>query len=375
MATPAGFPTEAALPFSLQERVPLAPYTTFGIGGPARWFTSVTNEGELAAACAWASEQQQPVFVLGGGSNILVADSGYSGLVIQLGLMGVRERDEAGKRVFAVAAGEDWDALVSRTVERNCAGMECLSGIPGTVGGTPVQNVGAYGQEVAQTIASLRCYDREAHVFRTFVNAECGFSYRSSRFNTAPDRGRYIVTEVEFELAPGGAPALAYADLQKHFAGQPAPTLRQVAEAVRAIRRAKGMVVDSGPLPARDPDTRSAGSFFKNPIVPLATYKRIAASVAPAPAPSYPASQSADGGEQRKLPAAWLLEQAGFLKGFALGRAAVSSRHTLALTNRSGDATAAEVMALRDTLARGVLARFGVRLETEPVMVGEWPAS
>ncbi len=374
MATQTAFQHEAALTFPLQQHVPLAPYTTFGIGGPARWFASVTSEAALAAACAWASERRLPVFVLGGGSNILVADSGFPGLVVHIAMPGIREREEAGKRVFSTAAGEDWDALVSRTVERNCAGMECLAGIPGTVGGTPVQNVGAYGQEVAQTIASVRCYDREQRVFRTFSNAECGFAYRSSRFNTLPDRGRFVVTEVEFALTPGGAPLLTYADLQKHFAGQKAPALGEVAEAVRAIRRGKGMVVEGGPLAGRDPDTRSAGSFFKNPVVPLTTYETIASSVAPAPAPSYPAPPAADGQEQRKLPAAWLLEQAGFPKGYALGGAAVSSKHTLALTNRSGHATAAEVIALRDTLARGVEARFGVRLEPEPIPVGDWTA-
>ena len=352
--------------FSLEQDVALAPYTTFGIGGPASWFTSVRTEGELRSACLWATEQDLPVFVLGGGSNVLVADSGFPGLVIHIALLGVREREG----VFSVAAGEDWDALVTRSVERGCAGMECLAGIPGTVGGTPVQNVGAYGQEVAQTIVSVRCYDRERDEFRTFTQSECGFGYRTSRFNREPDRGRYVVTEVEFALAPGGAPSISYADLQKHFADrQHAPTLGEVAEAVRAIRRAKGMVVEPGPLATRDPDTRSAGSFFKNPVVPLATYEAIAASVDRAP--SYPAPSTRDGGEQRKLPAAWLLEQAGFPKGFALGGAAVSSKHTLALTNRSGRATAAEVVALRDTLARGVEARFGVWLEPEPIVVGD----
>ncbi len=358
----------------LQEEIPLAPYTTFGIGGPARWFASITNEGELAAACAWAALKQVPVFILGGGSNVLVADGGFPGLVLHISLLGIAEMDAAGKRRFTVAAGEDWDAFVSRTVEQDCAGLECLAGIPGTVGGTPVQNVGAYGQEVSQTIAEVRCYDRQAGTFVTFPAAMCGFAYRTSRFNTLPDRGRYIVTQVVFTLEPGGMPSLAYVDLQRHFAHRATlPSLAEVAEAVRSIRRLKGMVLGSAcgnGSPSRDPDTRSAGSFFKNPIVSEAAYQAIAAGMAPVSVPSYPAPPVADGTAQRKLPAAWLLEQAGFNKGFQLGGAAVSSKHTLALTNRSGQASAAEILALRDTLVAGVRERFAVELEPEPVFVG-----
>ena len=356
--------------FRLQEQVPLAPYTTFGIGGPARWFAAVWTEQELARACAWAASRDLPLFVLGGGSNVLVSDNGFPGLVIHIALHGIRERDEGSRRLFTAAAGEPWDTLVARAVEANCAGMECLAGIPGTVGGTPVQNVGAYGQEVAQTITAVRCYDRQTAGFLAFPAAECGFAYRTSRFNTGPDRDRYIVTEVEFALQPGGEPSLTYADLQRHFAGRQ-PTLAEVAQAVRAIRRTKGMVIDGGPLAARDPDTRSAGSFFKNPVVSAAVNDAIAASVAPATVPSYPAPNANDGGTQRKLPAAWLLEQAGFRKGFELGGAAVSSKHTLALTNKSGQASAAEILALRDLLAAAVYERFNVRLAPEPVLVGD----
>jgi len=368
-ATPA-----SATGFALQEQVALAPYTTLGIGGPARWFASVTSEEELAAACAWAAGEQVPVFILGGGSNVLVADSGYGGLVLHIALSGIQEIEVAGKHRFTVAAGEDWDGLVSHTVEQNCAGMECLAGIPGTVGGTPVQNVGAYGQEVAQTIVEVRCYDRHAGIFTTFQAAECGFAYRTSRFNTSPDRGRYIVTQVVFALTPSGAPSLAYADLQRYFAQHsPSPSLAETAEAVRSIRRLKGMVLGASSgesLLDRDPDTRSAGSFFRNPVISEAAYQSIAASMVPVTVPSYPAPPAPDGRAQRKLPAAWLLEQAGFRKGFQLGGAAVSSKHTLALTNRSGHASAAEILALRDTLVAGVHERFAVQLEPEPVFVG-----
>ena len=352
--------------FELEENVPLAPLTTFGIGGPARWFAAVASEVELARACEWAAEQGLPLFVLGGGSNVLVSDAGFTGLVVRVALRGVREREQGGCRVFAVAAGEDWDGLVTRTVEAGCAGMECLAGIPGTVGGTPVQNVGAYGQEVAQTIVAVRCLDRQDGGFVSFSGGECGFAYRTSRFNRSPDRGRYIVTEVEFALTPGGAPWLGYADLEREFAGR-APSLAETAEAVRAIRRRKGMVVEGGPLGLRDPDTRSAGSFFKNPVVEAEVYARICRLVAPLVVPSYPAPAGAAGA--RKLPAAWLLEQAGFGRGFGIGGAATSQKHTLALTNRSGRATAAEMLRLRDMVVDGVERRFGVRLEPEPVFV------
>ncbi|RRA50301.1 UDP-N-acetylmuramate dehydrogenase [Acidipila sp. EB88] len=367
-------PTDGAGPgFPLREQVLLAPYTTFGIGGPARWFASVATEQQLAAACQWARRQGLPLFVLGGGSNVLVADSGFAGLVLHIALLGVQTThdDAAGTTTFAAAAGEDWDALVARSVGAGCAGMECLAGIPGTVGGTPVQNVGAYGQEVAQCITSVRCYDREGDCFVCFPNEQCGFAYRTSRFNTAPDRGRYVVTSVEFALHPGAAPSLAYADVQRFFADRTTtPSLPEVAEAIRTIRRAKGMVIDNAAQPARDPDTRSAGSFFKNPVVAETLYRSIAASVAPANTPSYPAPAATDGSPQRKLPAAWLLEQAGFPKGFRMAGAAISSKHTLALTNHSGEATAAEVIALRDALATGVKLRFGVQLEQEPISVG-----
>ena len=359
--------TPKPVEFLLQEQVPLAPYTTFGIGGPARWFTSVETIQQLAAACAWAHERKLPVFVLGGGSNVLVADTGFAGLVMRINLRGVVEGAGESTRIFRAAAGEDWNELVSRTVAAGCAGMECLAGIPGTVGGSPVQNIGAYGQEVAQTIVSVRCFDRETSAFVTFSSADCGFSYRTSRFNTPPDQGRYIVTEVVFALRPAGAPHLEYADLKQYFAAhnEATPSLVATAEAVRAIRRTKGMVIEGATLADRDPDTRSAGSFFKNPIVSIATFEALAATVAPAPVPSYPAP-----GNRRKLPAAWLMEQAGCRKGFTLGGAALSSRHPLALTNRNGHATAAEILALRDHVITRVQQRFNILLEPEPIFVG-----
>jgi UDP-N-acetylmuramate dehydrogenase len=262
--------------------------------------------------------------------------------------------------IFRVAAGEGWDRFVQRTVDDNCAGVECLAGIPGTVGGTPVQNVGAYGQEVASTIERVRVFDLDAHAFVEFNNAECEFSYRRSRFNST-DRGRYIVTRVDYRLTPDGVPALRYVDLQRAFAGDAQPNLAEVAAAVRRIRQAKGMLLVEG-----DPDCRSAGSFFKNPVV-LEEQMRSVAAVAGTEPPRFPAGPEAAG--CAKIPAAWLIEQAGFVKGDTRGAAAISSRHTLALINRGG-ATAADILALAGEVRGAVEARFGIRLEMEPVMLG-----
>jgi UDP-N-acetylmuramate dehydrogenase len=281
-----------------------------------------------------------------------------------MGLRGIAAAptaDESGHVLYQAAAGEDWEHLVQRAVEDDCAGVECLAGIPGTVGGTPVQNVGAYGQEVASAIARVRAFDLLEHAYVEFPAAECGFAYRHSRFNSV-DRGRYIVTRVDYELRHGGTPTVRYADLQRALAQElpegAAPTLVQVAAAVRRVRQAKGMLLVDG-----DPDCKSAGSFFKNPVVSEEQVRQVAMASEKDP-PRFPA-----GPGQVKLPAAWLIEEAGFAKGYALGRAAVSSRHTLALISRGG-ATAAEVLALAGQIADAVEARFGIRLEMEPVLVG-----
>ncbi len=336
------------------ENVPLAPYTTFGVGGPARWFAEAVSEEEVLEGLAFARTRSLQLFVLGGGSNLLVADEGFNGLVLRIALRGCKENNPGQ---FFVAAGEDWDGFVSLAVSRDCAGVECLAGIPGSVGGTPVQNVGAYGQEVAETVRLVRAVDLRSGAVVELGAAECGFAYRRSIFNST-ERGRYAVTRVDFDLTLGGAPRIAYADLKRHFAGQPTPTLTEVSAAVREIRRGKGML-----LTADDPDCRSAGSFFKNPVISKAHYAQIAAATATA-VPQYPA-----GDAQVKLPAAWLLEQAGFTKGYAMGQAGISSRHTLALINRGG-ATAAAIGALRDRIITVVQDRFGIVLEPEPVWLG-----
>lgn len=339
------------------ENVPLAPHTTFRLGGRARYFVEAESEGDVREAFLWAREAGVALFVLGGGSNLLVPDEGFDGLVLRIAIAGIAQQ---GCR-FEVGAGEPWDALVTRTAEAGCAGMECLAGIPGSTGGTPVQNVGAYGQEVSETITSVRALDRSIGQFVDLPREACRFRYRSSVFNT-DEPGRYIVTRVSFALRAGGEPTLRYADLQRHFAGRAkTPSLPEVAEAVRAIRRAKGMVLTEG-----EPDTQSAGSYFKNPVVEAERMAQIAAAakVEADLVPRYPAGEG-----QVKLSAAWLMERAGFGKGFQLGAAGLSTRHALAVTNRGG-ATCADVLRLEEHVRLGVFERFGVRLEREPVLLG-----
>jgi UDP-N-acetylmuramate dehydrogenase len=263
--------------------------------------------------------------------------------------------------VYDAPAGMVWDGFVEMTCRQGYTGVECMAGIPGLVGGTPVQNVGAYGQEVSQTITSVRVLDLKSLEFCNLAAADCGFAYRSSIFNTTR-RGRYVVTRVRFEFDSSGVPNLTYPDLLKHFAGQPEPKPKQICEAVRAIRHSKGMLLVEG-----DPDARSAGSFFKNPVVDAEMVASLAA-VAGCGLDEVPRFPGGAAG-MVKVPAAWLMERAGFCKGFAMGRAGLSSKHVLAIVNRGGT-TAAEIVALRDAVVGAVQARFGITLEQEPVMLG-----
>ena len=336
--------------------------TTFGVGGPARWFVRAEAESDVAEAVEWARERGVPLFVLGGGSNLLVADRGFEGLVLQVAVKGIRADSplSAEGRVFEAAAGEDWDAFVDRTLIENCAGVECLAGIPGTVGGTPVQNVGAYGQEVANTIETVRAYDVAEGATVELTADECGFSYRRSRFNSA-DRGRFVILSVRYRLQPGGAPLLKYADVARAFGPDAKPTLLQVASAVREIRRSKGMLLVEG-----DADCRSAGSFFKNPVASGVDASNIGRIVGSEP-PCFPAG--AEFPDMVKISAAWLIEKAGFAKGCKLGRAGISSKHTLALVNLGG-ASAAEILALASEIRSAVSGKFGIDLQMEPVLLG-----
>ncbi|HEX2062396.1 MAG TPA: UDP-N-acetylmuramate dehydrogenase [Thermoanaerobaculia bacterium] len=342
----------------LEENVPLAPLTTIGIGGPARFFFRATSVDDVRTALAWAREHQQRVFFLGGGSNLLISDDGFDGLVIQLELRGITvESEDAGAVMVKVAAGEPWDPFAAFAVERGWAGIECLSGIPGSTGATPIQNVGAYGQDVSETIARVEALDRTTDRVTWFTNADCRFGYRASLFKNH-ERDRYVVLSVTFRLRPGGCATIKYPELQK-FVGErgiSVDDLAGVREAVIAIRKRKGMVIDPG-----DPDTRSDGSFFMNPVLPRADYEAFAQR-APG-APHYPA------GDEVKLSAAWLIEHAGFQKGFTHGNVGLSSKHTLAIINRGGG-TAKEVLELVEMIQGKVREKFGVEMHPEPNFIG-----
>ena len=344
------------------ENIPLAPLTTLNLGGPARYFAEARALEDVQRAVAFSAERNLPLFVLGGGSNLVVSDAGWPGLVVKIAITGIELRDDSpdGKVRLAVGAGEIWDRFVSHAVMADCAGVECLSGIPGSVGGTPVQNVGAYGQEVSETISSVLALDLRDGQVREMSNADCGFKYRTSIFNTT-ERGRYIILQVTYALTQGGKAHIVYDDLKQHFAGwQSDPSLAETREAVRHIRARKGMLIVPG-----DPDCKSAGSFFKNPVVSaeqLADLKKRAAQKG-FTLPSYPGLQT-----QHKISAAWLVEQSGFSKGYGFGSVGISRKHALALVNRGG-ATTGELLALRDEIQNRVETLWGVRLETEPVVV------
>jgi UDP-N-acetylmuramate dehydrogenase len=349
------------MPLQIQESVPLAPLTTLGVGGNARFFAKAETEQEVEQAVAFARSRNLPLFVFGGGSNLVISDRGWDGLVLQIGIVGTHEKLAEESMRFDVGSGVNWDEFVVHAVSLNCAGVECLSGIPGSVGGTPVQNVGAYGQEVSDTIVSVLAFDLAENRVRQLQAAECGFTYRTSIFNTT-QCGRYIILRVTYALTPKGPPSLRYADLQKYFAGRNGtPTLSETREAVRKIRASKGMLITPG-----DPDCRSAGSFFKNPVLSASQHDELSrlAAARKLQLPSYPALSS-----QHKVSAAWLVENSGFIKGYAKGCAAISTKHALAIVNRGG-ATAADIVALRDEIQAGVEQTWGIRLETEPVFLG-----
>ncbi len=346
----------------LQRDLPLAPRTTLGLGGPARFLVEVRSDAELEEALAWARAEGQRVAVIGGGSNLVVADAGWDGLVIAMASRGVEVLDDDGARVhLRVSAGEPWDALVARAVDEDLAGIECLAGIPGQVGATPIQNVGAYGQEVSSVVRRVHAYDREAERFVAIEAAECAFGYRDSRFKRAPEG--HVVTSVELVLARGGPPTIAYAELAKKLGERgKSATLAEVRQTVIALRRAKAMVLD----PA-DPHTRSAGSFFTNPIVDDRARDDVLARAKArglAQVPTYPQH---DG--RTKLAAGWLIEQAGVPKGLRRGAVGISDKHALALVHHGGGTTR-ELLALADEVAGRVREAWGVTLEREPVLLG-----
>ena len=340
---------------SPEQNVSLAPLTTIGIGGPARFFFRATSVDEVREALAWAGER--PVFILGGGSNLLISDAGFDGVVIHVDLRGIVVESEDAYAMVRVAAGEPWDGFVAHAVANGWAGIECLSGIPGSTGATPIQNVGAYGQEVAETVARVEALDRTADRVVDFTNEGCRFGYRSSLFKNH-ERDRYVVIAVTFRLKSGGRATIRYPELQKYVdeRGISTDDLQGVRDSVIAIRKRKGMVLDPN-----DPDTRSDGSFFMNPIVTREQYEAFA-RVAPE-APHFPS------GDDVKLSAAWLIEHAGFAKGFTYGNVGLSSKHSLAVINR-GHGTAAEVVELVDMIQGKVREAFGVEIHPEPNFIG-----
>jgi UDP-N-acetylmuramate dehydrogenase len=372
----------------VREQVMLAGYTTLGLGGPAARFVEADDDDQVVATVRDADAVGEPVLVLGGGSNLVVADEGFPGTVVHLATKGVRITSPAGADAaeVAVAAGEDWDALVERAVAEELSGIECLSGIPGLAGATPIQNVGAYGQEVAETLVSVRAYDRVTDKLVELANADCGFGYRTSAFKRSGDAaarpvasvraamdpasatGRFVVLGVTFRLArdPLSVP-VRYRELARVLGvseGGRVP-LSEARAAVLTLRRGKGMVLDPD-----DPDTRSAGSFFTNPVLDHRQYAEVqrraaARSGRPGDVPSFPA-----GDGLVKVPAAWLIEHAGFGKGYpGNGSARISSKHTLALTNPGG-ASAASLIGLARDIRDGVRQAFGVDLVNEPVLIG-----
>ncbi len=351
---------------NVQENVPLAPLTTFQIGGPARYFVEATTAEEVKEAVAFSRSRALPLFVLGGGSNLLISDAGWPGLVLKVGILGINHVHGRDHAILEVGSGEDWDGFVAWMVAHRLGGLECLSGIPGCVGGTPVQNVGAYGQEAADSIESVQVLDVRNGEVTELAKEECGFRYRSSIFNTT-ERGRYVILQVNFSVRHGTAPHLEYGDLKKYFSAWPAaPTLAETREAVLKIRASKAMLITPN-----DEDSRSAGSFFKNPVLPAYEHEELLRRAVQKglTVPSYPALES-----QHKVPAAWLVEHSGFSKGFTRGAVGISKKHALAIVNRGG-ASAKEVFALQEQIRLRVEQEWGIRLQPEPVFVGDFGGS
>jgi UDP-N-acetylmuramate dehydrogenase len=351
----------------------LAGLTTLGVGGPARRFVPARTDAELIAAVRAADEHGEPLLILGGGSNLVIADAGFPGTVVQVATEGIEQAaepagaDGAAAVRLTVAAGQDWDAVVGFCVAAGLAGLECLSGIPGRTGATPIQNVGAYGQEVSEVISTVRVYDRVTGRVTELAGPDCGFGYRTSMFKR--DRsGRRVVLGVTFRLRPSAlSPPIRYAELARVLGvpeGGRAP-LGDVRSAVLTLRRGKGMVLDPG-----DPDSRSAGSFFTNPVLDDAEFAALRKLVAQRSGGEVPIPQFPAGPGQVKVPAAWLIGQAGFAKGDkGPGGARISSKHTLALINPGG-ASAADIAGLAREIRDQVRGTLGVELTCEPVLVG-----
>jgi UDP-N-acetylmuramate dehydrogenase len=351
----------AADPLVIQENVPLAGLTTFGVGGAAHRFVEVSTLEEAARALAYASEHGLQLFVLGGGSNLLVSDSGFPGLVILNRIKGFSVVPDNDSVLVTAGGGEDWQEFADRCAAGGWQGVECLAGIPGTVGASPVQNIGAYGQEVSQTIVRVEALETATGNAARLEKGECGFGYRSSIFNST-GAGRHLITGVTFRLVPGGAHHIAYRELEERLAGNTAPTLADVRDAVLAIREGKGLLIREG-----FETFKSAGSFFKNPVVTQEEFGRIARVVEGAGGSANWAWPMESG--EIKISAACLIQCAGFNRGQRKGAAGISPRHTLIMVNYGG-ATAGEIIAFATEVHQRVFERFGVLLSPEVRLVG-----
>lgn len=346
---------------TLREQEPLAPRTTLGLGGRARWFVTARSESELVEALGWAAERHLPAILLGGGSNLVVADAGYPGLVIAVATRGLAWQTAAGRTRVTAQAGESWDDLVAATVAAGLGGLEALSGIPGSVGATPIQNVGAYGQEVATHLTRVRLFDRRTARVVELDRAACDFAYRDSRFRRDPTA--FAVLAVEFELPARERVTVTYPELARTL-GETVPSPAAVRAAVLGLRRSKSMVLDRA-----DPNHRSVGSFFLNPVVSTEQADAVVAralviGAEPAAVPRYPAED-----RTVKLSAAWLIERSGFPRGTRHGSVGISSRHSLALVHHGGGTTA-ELLELASAVQAAVAATFGVTLRPEPIFLG-----
>jgi len=356
------------LSFTIREFVPLAPLTTLGLGGPARFFVEAQAREDLTAALRWATERALPTFILAGGSNLVVGDPGFDGLVVQLESAGQTWTDTATGFTVEVQAGAAWDGVVAESVRRGVAGIECLSGIPGHTGAAPVQNIGAYGHEVAEVIRRVEVLDRPSLEVTTMNATACGFSYRDSVFKREPNR--FVILSVTMEFVRDASPTIRYGELAAALSSQPKPSPAQVRETVLALRRKKSMVFDP-----EDENRRSAGSFFTNPIVDARVANDVAAQAIAggivATAGQIPRFPMPDG--RVKLAAGWLIERSGISKGFRMGPVGISTRHALALVHHGGGTTT-ELLQLALHVRRTVRDRFGVTLTPEPVFLGvDWP--
>lgn len=340
----------------IEEHVPLAQFSTMGVGGPARFFARAKSVDEVCEVLEFAKEKKLPVWILGGGSNTIFRDEGFPGVVIKIEIRGIELKEESGEILLTAGAGEEWDDVVRMVVQKNFSGVECLSGIPGSVGATPMQNVGAYGQEVATTIVSVRGLDRTTLQEKDFTNAECGFGYRMSRFK-GNDAGRYVILSVTYRFSNNPYVKVTYPDLLRYAEARglkpDAMPIADARAAVLAVRKQKAMLRDPN-----DPDTKSCGSFFMNAFV---TPEKFAALQK-----EHPDIRSFPAGDLVKISAAWLIERAKFIKGYTAKGVGISTKHALAIVHRGGGAK--DVLALADTIQQAVQKQFGILLDREPTI-------